>query len=184
MSLGSHKKRRHNSGEVCPMMDIESIDDRLFSTSNVFCLKVLYSFYNVLLLISKDLLRYLQHFMHIRNNQGINSAFDFVQKKFKCCGITSYLDWFELDESNNRTEMFVPDSCCISDTLNCGLRIHPSNIHYDGCAKPLDKTIQQQLTAICLGSFGLCCVELFGIILSCCLMKKIKDSKMLPSVRY
>ncbi|PWA31584.1 hypothetical protein CCH79_00020018, partial [Gambusia affinis] len=54
-----------------------------------------------------------------REDQDLENAIDFVQKKFQCCGVENYRDWsrnvyFECSESNPSLEVCgVPFSCCI-----------------------------------------------------------------------
>ena len=46
------KKRTVFNPESSPMMDADSIDDQLSLMNSVFCMKVSYSFYNVILMVS------------------------------------------------------------------------------------------------------------------------------------
>ncbi|XP_032428077.1 tetraspanin-33 isoform X1 [Xiphophorus hellerii] len=63
-------------------------------------------------LMMKGVVRY-------REDQDLENAIDFVQKKFQCCGVENYKDWsrnvyFECSESNPSLEVCgVPFSCCI-----------------------------------------------------------------------
>lgn len=53
-----------------------------------------------------------------REDQDLENAIDFIQKKFQCCGVESYKDWskniyFECSETNPSLEACgVPFSCC------------------------------------------------------------------------
>uniref|UniRef100_A0A671SDG2 Tetraspanin n=1 Tax=Sinocyclocheilus anshuiensis TaxID=1608454 RepID=A0A671SDG2_9TELE len=63
-------------------------------------------------LMMKAIVRY-------RDDQDLENVIDFVQKKFKCCGGDSYLDWsknmyFNASDQNPSLEACgVPFSCCI-----------------------------------------------------------------------
>ncbi|XP_077058889.1 tetraspanin-33 isoform X2 [Siphateles boraxobius] len=63
-------------------------------------------------LMKKAIVRY-------RDDQDLENVIDFVQKKFKCCGVDSYLDWsknmyFNSSDQNPSLEAYgVPFSCCI-----------------------------------------------------------------------
>ncbi|TRY57434.1 hypothetical protein DNTS_031423 [Danionella cerebrum] len=63
-------------------------------------------------LMMKAIVRY-------RDDQDLENVIDFVQKKFKCCGVDSYLDWsknmyFNSSDENPSLEAYgVPFSCCI-----------------------------------------------------------------------
>ncbi|KAF7203472.1 tetraspanin-33-like, partial [Nothobranchius furzeri] len=54
-----------------------------------------------------------------REDQDLENAIDFIQKKFQCCGIESYKDWshniyFQCSDTNPSLEACgVPFSCCI-----------------------------------------------------------------------
>uniref|UniRef100_A0A3Q3WW30 Tetraspanin n=1 Tax=Mola mola TaxID=94237 RepID=A0A3Q3WW30_MOLML len=54
-----------------------------------------------------------------REDQDLENAIDFIQKKFQCCGVERYTDWshnvyFECSDSNPSLEACgVPFSCCI-----------------------------------------------------------------------
>lgn len=52
--------------------------------------------------------------------------------QFKCCGAIRHEDWkasvwLRVSQGEKR---LVPDSCCKTVSLKCGIRDHPSNIHY------------------------------------------------------
>ena len=58
-------------------------------------------------------------------------AIDDIQERLKCCGALSYREWSNHDLPSNATlDPDFPDSCCITISENCGVRDHPSNIHY------------------------------------------------------
>ncbi|XP_029001834.2 tetraspanin-33 [Betta splendens] len=54
-----------------------------------------------------------------REDQDLENAIDFVQKKFQCCGVESYKDWsqnvyFQCSDTNPSVESCgVPFSCCV-----------------------------------------------------------------------
>uniref|UniRef100_A0A3B5ASC3 Tetraspanin n=1 Tax=Stegastes partitus TaxID=144197 RepID=A0A3B5ASC3_9TELE len=54
-----------------------------------------------------------------REDQDLENAIDFIQKKFQCCGVESYKDWshnvyFECSDTNPSLEACgVPFSCCL-----------------------------------------------------------------------
>ncbi|XP_041862027.1 tetraspanin-33 [Melanotaenia boesemani] len=81
-------------------------------------------------LMMKAIIRY-------REDQDLENAIDFIQKKFQCCGVDGYKDWsqnayFQCSESNPSLEACgVPFSCCIllqnQTVLNtmCGYGMQP-----------------------------------------------------------
>ncbi|XP_028299939.1 tetraspanin-33 isoform X1 [Gouania willdenowi] len=54
-----------------------------------------------------------------REDQDLENAIDFIQKKFQCCGVQNYRDWsqnlyFQCSDSNPSLEACgVPFSCCV-----------------------------------------------------------------------
>lgn len=67
------------------------------------------------LLMMKAVVRY-------REDQDLENAIDFIQKKFQCCGVDSYKDWskniyFQCSDTNPSLEACgVPFSCCVPET--------------------------------------------------------------------
>lgn len=64
----------------------------------------------------------LKAVVRYREDQDLENAIDFIQKKFQCCGVDSYKDWsknvyFECSETNPSLEACgVPFSCCRPET--------------------------------------------------------------------
>lgn len=102
-------------------------------------------------------------------------AIDHMQIEYKCCGANLFEDWqYSHWQKENLSEgLKVPDSCCKTVTPRCGKSDHPSNIHYTGCRHRLADEIRDHL--IILGSVGLgiCVLQIFGMIFSCCLYIKL-----------
>jgi len=73
---------------------------------------------------------------------------DTVQSKERCCGVTSYEDWYNLVD--NLYPEAIPDSCC--DGPNCGLQ--GGKVAYDiGCYTQGKEWVQDNFYAI--GAFGI-----------------------------
>ncbi|CAG2236148.1 CD151 [Mytilus edulis] len=85
----------------------------------------------------------------------ITKAIDDMQKEFECC-----------------------DSCCLTVSTNCSTFGNgPSNINPEGCTKALEKNTKDSLILIGGIGLGLCCIQLLGIIFSCCLVRKFRGRK-------
>lgn len=82
-----------------------------------------------------------------------------------------------VSSTSNGPAQMVPDSCCISMCRGCARRTHPSNIFFNGCIVSLEHFISEHLIILGAIGLGLCCLQIFGIIFSCCLAKKVKDWK-------
>uniref|UniRef100_A0A673ICU1 Tetraspanin n=1 Tax=Sinocyclocheilus rhinocerous TaxID=307959 RepID=A0A673ICU1_9TELE len=110
--------------------------------------------------------------------EQITRAIDNLQQDLKCCGSNSSADWREgawIQIFADRR--LVPDSCCKTPTVGCGVRDHPSNIYKveGGCISKLEEFILQHL--IILGSVGLgiAFIQIVGMIFTCCLYQSLKE---------
>ncbi|NXC57146.1 CD151 protein, partial [Aleadryas rufinucha] len=110
--------------------------------------------------------------------ESVTSAVDKLQQEFKCCGSNNYSDWadslwIKSPEASGRK---VPDSCCKTITDLCGRRDHPSNIYKEsGCITKLENFIQEHLKIIGAVGISIACVQIFGMIFTCCLYKSLKS---------
>ncbi|KAM7292599.1 CD151 antigen [Ixodes scapularis] len=117
---------------------------------------------------------------------GIDSsrtdAINDLQSSFKCCGANSYQDWQRSEwlRLKPRTPNKVPDSCCKTTTSGCGGLVHPSNVYYDGCINALDEQIREHLIIVGAVGLGICLVQVFGMIFSCCLYLRLRDYRRHP----
>ncbi|XP_037086364.1 CD151 antigen-like [Pollicipes pollicipes] len=105
-------------------------------------------------------------------------AIDDMQQDFHCCGATYYTNWQYsrwLDSEANAERRKVPDSCCKTVVELCGRRDHPSNINPAGCVHQLDFVIQDHLVVVGAVGVGVSVVQIFGVIISCCLFVKLKN---------
>ncbi|XP_029439070.1 CD151 antigen [Rhinatrema bivittatum] len=108
----------------------------------------------------------------------VTNAVDKLQQEFKCCGSNNSDDWrdsawIKSSEADGRQ---VPDSCCKTITEKCGKRVHPSNIYKveGGCITKLENFIQEHLRIIGAVGLGIACVQIFGMIFTCCLYRSLK----------
>ncbi|PSN33010.1 Tetraspanin-11 [Blattella germanica] len=96
---------------------------------------------------------------------------------YKCCGANLFEDWkySRWLKENPSVELKVPDSCCKTILPNCGRRDHPNNIHYTGCRHRLADEVRDHLIILSAVGLGICVLQIFGMIFSCCLYIKLKD---------
>lgn len=109
---------------------------------------------------------------------GIEETFaiDKMQQEYKCCGASGFENWENSRwKHETNTTNLVPDSCCKSVSEGCGKSQHPSNIPYTGCVHKFTFDLQDQLVIMCAVGLGFSVIEIFGMILSCCLYVKLKD---------
>ncbi|NWH74589.1 CD151 protein, partial [Piaya cayana] len=110
--------------------------------------------------------------------ESVTSAVDKLQQEFKCCGSNNYTDWADSlwIRSQEASGRKVPDSCCKTITDLCGRRDHPSNIYKEnGCITKLENFIQEHLKIIGAVGISIACVQIFGMIFTCCLYKSLKQ---------
>ncbi|VFV22682.1 patatin-like phospholipase [Lynx pardinus] len=98
--------------------------------------------------------------------------------QFRCCGSNNSHDWRDSEwiRSGQAGGRVVPDSCCKTVVTGCGQRDHASNIYKveGGCITKLETFIQEHLRIIGAVGVGIACVQLFGMIFTCCLYKSLK----------
>ncbi|XP_028258324.1 CD151 antigen-like isoform X2 [Parambassis ranga] len=110
--------------------------------------------------------------------EHITSAVDKLQGEFKCCGSNSSSDWAESIwiRTSDASGRKVPDSCCKTVTPGCGVRDHPSNIYKveGGCITKLENFILDHLKIIGAVGVGIACVQIIGMVFTCCLYRSLK----------
>ena len=113
----------------------------------------------------------------VGNNQT-RLAMDDLQSTFRCCGAESFEDWSRSgwwEESSVRQGRKVPDSCCKTWSVMCGVRDHPSNVFYTGCAYKLSQLVGDHLLLIGSIALVICLVEGAGVVLSVKLVRKLSS---------
>jgi len=122
---------------------------------------------------------------------SISKATENLHREFQCCGAFSYQDWTKSswyqtvnkDKDELEEPLLVPSFCCKTETPLCGKRDHPSNIHTDGCVLALKDEIREHEIILSAIALGMSVVQLFGMVLSCCLYVKLKDFEEYKSER-
>ncbi|KAF7650517.1 hypothetical protein LDENG_00125050 [Lucifuga dentata] len=137
-------------------------------------------------LMMKAIVRY-------REDQDLENAIDFIQKKLQCCGVQSYKDWsrnlyFECSEENPSLEACgVPFSCCLplhnQTVLNtmCGYgvqQMEESSASQDvftvGCLEKIIRWSKNNLLLVAALSGGLLLLEVCLICLAAAQIAWIK----------
>jgi len=110
-------------------------------------------------------------------NNDVTQAWDSVQNVVNCCGLKGYQDWqnktWESNEPTNPSILF-PASCCVdpSNTPACNSQSSDDTLfHPTGCEQQFN-----QLIYIIGGvGLGILLLELFGMIFTCILRRKVKE---------
>lgn len=108
--------------------------------------------------------------------ESVTRAVDKLQQEFKCCGSHNYTDWTE-NVWLEQNQLLVPDSCCKTRTDLCGARDHPSNIYKleGGCIMKLEEFILSQLYILGAVGIGVACLQLLGMMFTCCLYHNLEE---------
>uniref|UniRef100_A0A8C2AM82 Tetraspanin n=1 Tax=Cyprinus carpio TaxID=7962 RepID=A0A8C2AM82_CYPCA len=138
-------------------------------------------------LMMKAIVRY-------RDDQDLENVIDFVQKKFKCCGVDSYLDWsknmyFNASDQNPSLEAYgVPFSCCIrlkNETVfnsMCGYETQKMKkgvvsrlIYTTGCLDEIVWWGKQNLLLVGGMTLALLCIEICMMSLASVQLRQIQS---------
>ncbi|XP_035033486.2 tetraspanin-33 [Hippoglossus stenolepis] len=140
-------------------------------------------------LMMKAIVRY-------REDRDLENAIDFIQKKFQCCGVESFMDWsrnvyFGCSDSNPSLEACgVPFSCCIllqnQTVLNtmCGYgmqeqeeRVAAQDVFTIGCLEKIVWWTKKNLLLVAGLTAGLLLLEVCMIILAAAQTSRIKKAR-------
>uniref|UniRef100_A0AAQ5Z940 Tetraspanin n=1 Tax=Amphiprion ocellaris TaxID=80972 RepID=A0AAQ5Z940_AMPOC len=146
------------------------------------CCAVIREHRSCLSTLSEELKQHLNHTMTENyaqpGKESITLAVDRLQQDFKCCGSNNSHDWMQsvYISSQQADGRVVPDSCCKTITRRCGKRDHPSNIYKveGGCITKLEQFLADHLLVIGAVGIGVACLQICGMVFTCCLYKRIK----------
>uniref|UniRef100_A0AC35TRM9 Tetraspanin n=1 Tax=Rhabditophanes sp. KR3021 TaxID=114890 RepID=A0AC35TRM9_9BILA len=98
-------------------------------------------------------------------SKGVEMAWNEVQQKLQCCGVTNITDW-------KNSMKFIPDSCCVHFHKGCASMPQPI-LHLKGCMETAEEWIM--INAALIGGISVLIgsVQLIGICFACCLSKSI-----------
>lgn len=108
------------------------------------------------------------------NEQGMERAWDRVQRELHCCGVNNYTDWYKSAAWPDKD--WVPDSCCKTETTNCGREKtnNPKQQFYNnGCFSELKYWLKSNLYIVGVAGITLGVIQVLGLVaamaLFCCL---------------
>lgn len=129
--------------------------------------------------IEKNMESGMEHF-NLTNYDGVTATWDAVQTELKCCGAQEYLDWKNTTFSQNTS---VPDSCCLEETLNCGVGMldltkedAKTKIHVNGCFSSFSAIIIKNVTTVGGVGIGIGFIQFIGLMFACCLARAINSN--------
>ncbi|GIY16964.1 tetraspanin-4 [Caerostris extrusa] len=115
--------------------------------------------------LQEELLTGLQTRYTINNENGLKITWDHIQEQFKCCGVRSYQDWYQISAWPEK--QWVPSSCCFPKYLNmssCGKEEDASFYYPIGCYPSIHQWIMERLYIVGIISLLVAFIQLFGII--------------------
>lgn len=115
---------------------------------------------------------------------GITEGWDWVQRKFECCGVNNTKDWFRYYHKANGSHNIVPDSCCVVENKNCGNPFKYPNgtiingIYQKGCYSELKDFLKNHLLIMGILAAVFVVIELVAMILAFLLLNFFKNNNM------
>lgn len=103
--------------------------------------------------------------------KSIQSAWDFIQEQFSCCGASNATEWFDHFQKKQ-----VPDSCCKQRTTDCGqIKDNDwSGINTEPCLTSLQDVVENNLIHLIIAGAVVAVGQTIGIMLGCALAKNIR----------
>ncbi|XP_071955893.1 CD9 antigen-like isoform X2 [Antedon mediterranea] len=104
------------------------------------------------------------------NDIAAQKGVDLLQEKLKCCGIDSYMDWFDSGQ-------MIPDSCSCNtteDKSGCSDR----GFYLNGCGKEIEEDVLTNIFILAGIGVGISFIEILGMLFSvvlCCAIFKSYD---------
>lgn len=99
-------------------------------------------------------------------SEGITETWNAMQHDFQCCGANNASDW-------KNHGLSVPKSCCVKETDTCDTT-DKGQIFQKGCVEGFVGFVKDNVLIIAGVGIGLAFVQVFGILLACCLARSIK----------
>lgn len=131
------------------------------------------------------------------NNSTTMITWNYVQQKLKCCGGANFTDyvysnWWNTSRAYiNKTQQYVPDSCCASapdsdpnhpmllNWMQCQNDARTRNMnsaafYTQGCMNQVNQWISEHTLILILVGFGIGSSQMLGLVIALCLRSTIK----------
>jgi len=107
--------------------------------------------------------------------EGVTTTWDHMQADLHCCGVQNFTDWSKPENNNG----VIPDSCCVNtkdggQIVGCGAD-KTEEKYKVGCLDKLDDIFMKNIDKIGGAALGIAFVQLLGVIMACCIGKRIRD---------
>jgi len=109
------------------------------------------------------------------SGEGMQHAWNRVQRELHCCGVNNYTDWYK--SADWPDDNYVPDSCCLRETTKCGTQkpTRPGEqlFYSKGCFTELKVWLKSHLYIVGVAGITLGVIQVLGLVaamaLFCCL---------------
>lgn len=125
--------------------------------------------------ITNRVKNYVQNEYGASHDHSVTTNVNTLQKRLKCCGVVGPDDWETSKWHTQNPNKKFPLSCCkdASNVTTCNTETKTQ--HYtEGCVKKLKEFVSDHLILIAAIGIGISCVQLLGMIFSCCLFCSIE----------
>ncbi|XP_028409454.1 tetraspanin-9-like [Dendronephthya gigantea] len=120
----------------------------------------------------------------LEDQDGITDGWNWIQRKFECCGVNDSLDWARHPNKVNKngSHNVVPDSCCVVEKKDCGDPYKYSNqtiinaIYTKGCFNELRDFLENNLLVIGVLAAVFVVIELVAMVLAFLLLSYFKEN--------
>jgi len=122
----------------------------------------------------------LRNVMEQYPRQPMASHVDRLQNALSCCGVDSYMDWFQTPYGS---VFQVPESCCKKSLNHTCARMElkkgylPADINADGCYLTVISAIKSNYPVFGGIIIAIALFPLIGVILACCLARQMRKQR-------
>lgn len=126
---------------------------------------------------------------HYNKDKDLSDGMDQVQQKIKCCGVTTYKDYFhnKTETVGNKTKtvevMSVPQSCCMDpDSKDCkykdlkGVKVTDMGIYTKGCYDTLLHEAEKNILIVGGVALGIAVFQILGVVSAFILTKQFNNN--------
>ncbi|CAB3234636.1 unnamed protein product [Arctia plantaginis] len=117
-----------------------------------------------------------------KENEEVETAFDFIQSRLNCCGVDSYMDWSVVNFSSGIavSNITVPNSCCAeTHTAVIGdIEVDECiKLYANGCLPRVFYLIYQSAGLLGAGAMTIAFIQIIGVVFSFSLASSIRKAK-------
>ncbi|XP_064634844.1 tetraspanin-9-like [Lineus longissimus] len=103
---------------------------------------------------------------------GLRATWDGMQSALQCCGVTNYTDWFTCN--GWKKQNWVPDTCCLDISKNCGKSKDPNKWQSKGCLEEILYVMQQQYYVLGVVAIVFAVIQIMCMVASLVLYSHLK----------